>query len=97
MKTRIAILLLCGALSLGAGSRGLCATYTAERWRAIEITLTGAKQHANPFGDVTVDATFTGPGMKLVRPAFWDGGATWKIRFAAPATGTWSSARAGTA
>jgi hypothetical protein len=92
MTARIAFVLLCGALLFGAGSRGLCATYTVERWRVVEITLTSAKQHANPFGDVTVDAAFTGPGMKLVRPAFWDGGATWKIRFAAPATGAWAFA-----
>jgi len=71
--------------------KALAADYTVERWRVVEITLNGTASYANPFQDVDVTATFTGPGgTTITRPAFWDGGSTWKIRFAPTAVGTWS-------
>jgi len=61
-----------------------------EKWRNMEFSLTSSKTYANPFMDVDVTATFTGPnGEKLIRPAFWDGGNTWKVRFAPTAVGSW--------
>jgi len=45
----------------------------------------------SPFNDVQMDATFTGPNnAKIVMPSFWDGGNTWKVRFAPTMTGTWT-------
>jgi hypothetical protein len=45
----------------------------------------------DPFQDVDVTATFTGPDRRMiVRPAFWDGGAIWKVRFAPTQTGLWT-------
>jgi len=79
-------------LMLSCGQRGFCAGYSVEWWRSVEISFTGPKQYANPFADVVVDATFVGPHMKILRPAFWDGEVTWKVRFAAPETGAWSFA-----
>lgn len=92
MKARCACVALAVALTLGCGPRGLCAVYSGERWRCVEISFTSAKHYANPFADVAVAATFVGPQMTIVRPAFWDGGATWRVRFAAPETGLWSFA-----
>jgi len=64
---------------------------SAERWHPVEITLIADKTHADPFYDTDVTATFTGPGGEtLVRPAFWDGGNIWKIRFAPTEVGTWA-------
>jgi len=64
---------------------------SAQCWRPVEISLTGANPHASPFDDVDVTATFTGPrGLTIVRPAFWDGGAIWKIRFAPTEVGEWT-------
>ena len=63
---------------------------TVERWRVTEISLTSSKDYTNPFMDVEVNATFTGSkGESITRPAFWDGGKTWKIRFAPTQTGLW--------
>ncbi len=76
---------VCGSTAFGAG-------YSVERWRCVEISFTSAKPHANPFADATVDVTFVGPHMRILRPAFWDGGATWKVRFAAPEVGEWTFA-----
>jgi hypothetical protein len=57
------------------------ATATTEQWRVFEITLTSTQSYANPFTDVSVTAVFTSPsGLTLQRPAFWDGGDTWKVR-----------------
>ncbi|GGN17786.1 apiosidase-like domain-containing protein [Streptomyces fuscichromogenes] len=61
-------------------------------WRQTEIVLTGTRDHANPYTDVDVWAEFTHEsGRVLRRPAFWDGGRTWRIRFASPEpAGRWT-------
>lgn len=81
--------LLSAAVPLYA--RGASAQSTAiEEWTETEIAFTARKDRANPYTDVDSHATFTGPGgAALRRPAFWDGGRTWKVRFAPPAVGTW--------
>ncbi len=66
-------------------------TLTAEMWRVAEIGMSSAVAYSNPFLDVEVTATFTGPGGEVVvRPGFWDGGNEWKVRFAPTALGEWS-------
>lgn len=63
----------------------------AEQWTVAEIALVAQDTYANPFLEVSVSAAFSLPGsnLSLVRPAFWDGGATWRVRFAGVALGTW--------
>ncbi|MCW1886496.1 DUF4038 domain-containing protein [Luteolibacter flavescens] len=79
----LALPLLTGALE--------AADFTAEQWRVAEIPLTSAIAYPDPFQDVEVTATFTGPGGQIItRPAFWDGGNTWRVRFAPTATGEWT-------
>lgn len=69
----------------------LAANYKVQRWQAVEIVLTSSVTYVDPFQDVDVTATFTRPGNKsITRPAFWDGGSTWKVRFAPPQTGLWT-------
>jgi len=63
---------------------------TAELWTMAEIDLTSSTTYGNPFLDVEVTATFVGPnGEVIVRPGFWDGGDSWKVRFAPTAVGVW--------
>lgn len=65
--------------------------YVVAQWKVIEITLNSSKNYTDPFSQVEVTATFTGPDGKTIRrPAFWDGGSTWKIRFAPTAPGVWN-------
>ncbi len=65
-------------------------TTVVERWTVTELTLRSARTYANPFLDVEVTATFIGPGGKVItRPGFWDGGSTWKVRFAPTEVGEW--------
>lgn len=81
---------LLGAATVCLPALLLAGDFSTEQWRAVEITLASAKHYPQPFYDVEVTATFTGPGgASLVRPAFWDGGTTWKIRFAPTQTGLW--------
>ncbi|WP_214630542.1 discoidin domain-containing protein [Paenibacillus agaridevorans] len=62
-----------------------------EQWCSMELSLMSSKTYNDPFADVDVVATFTGPGgIQITRPAFWDGGRIWKVRFAPTVTGTWS-------
>ena len=65
-----------------------------------EITIDSKTSLANPYLEIAPDKTpfltarFTGTegnasGQVITVPGFWDGGRTWKIRFAPPAGGTW--------
>ncbi len=62
-----------------------------QRWNIVETELTAVQPHAEPYRDVTVRAIFTGPeGQTVAREAFWDGGSTWRLRFAPTAVGRWT-------
>lgn len=64
---------------------------TTAPWREIEIVLNAENDYANPYTDLEVWADFTDEsGTVLRRPAFWDGGRTWKIRFAPTHPGRWT-------
>ncbi len=80
--------LICGII----GSKvAFAADYTIQQWQAVEITLTSSITYTDPFQNVDVTATFAGPGgTTITRPAFWDGGSAWKIRFAPTQTGLWT-------
>ena len=79
-------------LVTGCCSRiGCAADFTAQQWRAVEIPLTSSVTYADPFDNVDMTATFTGPeGEVIVRPGFWDGTNTWRVRFAPTVVGQWS-------
>jgi hypothetical protein len=57
------------------------------QWDVFEATYKTAKVYQNPFMEVEVDVVFTHGEKKWVVPAFWAGGGTWKVRFAAPTQG----------
>ncbi|MDX2248406.1 MAG: DUF4038 domain-containing protein [Bacteroidia bacterium] len=55
------------------------------QWETYEITLQTQTAYPNPYTDVELWAVFTNESADtLLRPGFWDGGNTWKIRFASP-------------
>lgn len=61
---------------------------TAQTNRMVEIAFTAAQDYPNPFRDITLDVLFETPeGRTLKVPAFWDGGRSWKVRYASPALG----------
>ena len=57
----------------------------APQWEEISLSFSSEFEYHNPYMDVEMHAVFIHDnGTTLVRPAFWDGGNTWKIRFASP-------------
>lgn len=62
-------------------------------WNCIEIPFTSSKTYRNPLtGDelCELDVQFVHKeGDTLIRPAFWDGGNRFKVRFAPTKTGLW--------
>ena len=49
-------------------------------WQPVELALTAARDHPNPYTDLDVWADFAGPdGAVLRRPAFYDGQRTWAM------------------
>ena len=73
-------------LALQSAENNTCA-YTIEtsQWCGIELTFTSSENYKNAYTDVEMWAWFVNDkGDSLKRPAFWDGGNTWKVRFTAP-------------
>ncbi len=62
-----------------------------EVWRTIELPLVASDRHDDPYRNIEVHADFVGPdGTVIRRPAFWNGGSSWVIRFAPTQQGTWT-------
>lgn len=60
------------------------------QWQRTELAFTGTGTYANPVTQVNLMVTFTGPSNQVYNvPGFWDGGNTWRVRFAPPTPGTW--------
>lgn len=62
------------------------------RYAVHEVEFSGAGWYANPYLEVTAEATLTEPNGRTTRmlPLFWDGGAVWKMRFAPDKVGKWT-------
>lgn len=64
----------------------------AETWRAAEISFQSTTDYPHPL-EIEFGVTFKSPsGKTLAVPGFWDGGKTWRVRFAPPERGTWEYA-----
>ena len=60
------------------------------RWTVFEAELQSQTEYANPLWDATVRVSFTSPsGNVRTIDAFWDGGKTWRVRFAPDELGAW--------
>jgi hypothetical protein len=56
-----------------------------------EWAFESATPYDNPFGDVALEATFTGPSGQLYTvPGFYDGDHTWRVRFRPNEVGEWT-------
>lgn len=59
-------------------------------WEKVEITLTTARQYANPYLEVDVWLDLRGPGFEKRVYGFWDGDCHYRVRLVAIAPGEWS-------
>jgi hypothetical protein len=63
------------------------------RYESLEMTVTLDAQYTNPFDarQVSLDGIFKGrDGKEMKVPGFWDGQASWKMRFTPSQAGSWS-------
>jgi hypothetical protein len=73
-----------------------------KQWQVYEVRMTAAQNAANPYvaylregRPARVTVRFAGvsgdaAGRELTVAGFWDGGTSWKARFAPPASGGWA-------
>ena len=61
------------------------------RFRTVgEWVFRAKRDYAAPYADVHLDAVFTAPsGQTATMPSFYDGDATWRVRFNPSEVGTW--------
>lgn len=71
------------------GASVLCQAVTVQQYHTHDFSFT-AKVAGNPF-DAEVTGIFKGPGgVRLAVPGFYDGDATWKVRFSPTLPGLWN-------
>jgi hypothetical protein len=89
-RPRTARLLVWVCTLMVSGSAGAAAGPDLHTWERWEHALTSTRTYANPYAEVTLRVTYTGPAGRTLRGyGFWDGGDTFRIRCAFPAPGTW--------
>ena len=63
------------------------------RYETLNLSVALKAKYTNPYDlrQVSLDGTFTGPdGKKMQVPGFWDGEATWQVRFSPSQVGEWT-------
>ena len=76
-------LLLCSMAQMEAAG--------VQKWERFEQSFESSIDYKNPVQEATLSAVFTSPsGENRKVSGFWDGGKTWKIRFAPDREGSWS-------
>jgi hypothetical protein len=83
--------LVVGALGVAAAAQNPdldhARPHTWQRW---EHALSSTRSYPNPYADVDLLVTYTGPGERKLRAyGFWDGGDIFRIRCAFPVSGHW--------
>jgi Protein of unknown function (DUF4038)/Domain of unknown function (DUF5060) len=65
------------------------AVLLAQPWREVELEFAAEAEYAAPYLDVDLWVDFRSGTDVFSRPAFWDGGRMWRVRFAPPYAGEW--------
>lgn len=63
---------------------------TTQTWIATEFVLNASVYRENPLFEAELDLILTSGETSLTVPGFWDGGNTWRVRFALPFAGEWT-------
>ena len=89
-KARLVLVLATVVASLSCTHQTSAAQSPAvQQWEPLELTFTSARHYSNPYTDVSMSVEFSTNHTTFHRPAFWDGGDTWRVRFAPPVVGQW--------
>ena len=82
-KTGASVAAWAAASTANAQQNGNRPEMTAQQHRVVEIEWESTVHYPDGYNAVDVDVTCTRPdGSTFTAPAFWDGGARWKFRFA---------------
>ena len=86
----LSVTLLTVPAALPGLSRRGQSTPAVPKWGVFEAAFTSARTLENPLQDVALRVTFTAPsGSSRSVDGFWDGGATWRVRFSPDEIGEW--------
>ena len=90
----LAVILSLGPTTLSSASESKKAptapSGSVGQWQRFEASFHHKKKYADPYADVRLEVTYTRPdGKKMTFWGFYDGDATWKIRWMPDAVGTW--------
>lgn len=74
-----------------AACTGGSKTLDAPQWEEVTISFISSAAYDNPYTDIELHVEFVhSEGERIIRPAYWDGDGTWKVRFCSPfAEGRW--------
>ncbi len=76
------------------GGSGAWAAESVPRFGVFETVLTGPDKIDDPYRQVQVSVTFTGPAAAgspvISTEAFWDGGTSWRVRISPTHLGQWT-------
>jgi hypothetical protein len=93
-KARLALCLLAPAFLTARAALAQVAVPrvpVVSRYRVFERSFAQSGSYANPYIEVDATATVLGPdGVSRTVPLFWDGGATWTMRFSPDGAGRWT-------
>jgi hypothetical protein len=82
---------LAGLLGVLPASSGAEAARSVPKWERFEQALQSTVDYANPAQQASLTATFVSQGGESIKVyGFWDGGRTWRLRFAPNQTGKWT-------
>ena len=89
----LAVLACLSSVAVAAGTAGMVkGVGKVETWRMAEFSFSAEKDYDVGGGDaVRFDVVFSNrtDGTTIFRPGFWDGGRTFRVRFAPTSGGTW--------
>ena len=82
----VSVLLMASALCVGGAENA-----GVPRWTRFEMSLESTIDYANPPHEASLTVVFTSPqGKASTVYGFWDGGRTWRVRFAPDQLGRWT-------
>jgi hypothetical protein len=66
-------------------------TAVVPKWARFEKSFASSNSYTNPIQEVVLRVVFTSPSGETTEvPGFWDGGRTWRVRFAPDQLGQWA-------
>ncbi|HWN94364.1 MAG TPA: DUF4038 domain-containing protein [Methylomirabilota bacterium] len=85
IRFSLAVLLVCAA------ARTMAADPVVAKWARFEQTFESSVKYANPLQDAALTVIFMSPQNETNKVhGFWDGGNTWRVRFAPNIPGKWA-------